>query len=67
MISFAYEWAGNANPWTSAQAPAWYFVAIAGLYLVDTTFAAVGYLSTSSAWIRISAPATPTGWDGGLR
>lgn len=59
MISFAYEWAGNANPWSSAQHPAWYFVAIAALYLLDTTFAAVGYLSTSrrlDSHIRSSNP-----------
>lgn len=59
MLAFAYEWAAQANPWGSTGFPLWYFSSIAVLYLVDTVFGAVGYLSTSrrlDAHIRSSNP-----------
>lgn len=59
MLGFAYDWATDASPWGSSQAPRWYFVSMAVLYLIDTVFATVGYLSTShrlGAEIRSSNP-----------
>ncbi|HVK50483.1 MAG TPA: DUF1295 domain-containing protein [Pseudoxanthomonas sp.] len=59
MLGFAYDWATDARPWGSLQAPRWYFISMAALYLIDTVFATVGYLSTSrrlGAEIRSSNP-----------
>lgn len=59
MISFAYEWAAQADPFEPTHEPHWYFLLFALLYLIDTVFATVGYLSTSrklDAHIRSSNP-----------
>ncbi len=59
MVSFAYDWASQADPWAQLSVPHWYFFSIAVLYLIDTAFATVGYLSTSKrldAHIRSSNP-----------
>lgn len=59
MLAFAYEWAAQADPWEALKAPPWYFSTMALLYLIDTVFGTVGYLSTSQrldAHIRSSNP-----------
>lgn len=48
MTSFSYSWIADANPGRWFEDPHWYFFAIAALYAVDTIFATIGYLSTST-------------------
>lgn len=59
MVSFAYTWVDQADPWSASNALYTYTSLIALLYLVDTTYAAIGYLSTVrplDAHIRSSNP-----------
>lgn len=68
MIAFAYNWVIQTDPWSRFQEPHWYFISFAMLYLIDTVFAAVGYLSTIKklgAHIRSSNPYW-LGWGSAL-
>lgn len=68
MIAFAYDWVVQADPLNAVSRPAWYFIAVALLYLVDTVFGAIGYLSTFrrlDAHIRSSNPYW-SGWCAAL-
>lgn len=64
MLAFAYSWQTHATLLTDAGDLRWYLLPIATMYLVDTVFGTVGYLSTIhglDAHIRSSNPSL-LGW-----
>lgn len=68
MVSFAYTWASQTDGWDAPNAARTYASTIALLYLIDTTFAAVGYMSTTralDAHVRSSNPSW-LGWGSTL-
>lgn len=67
MVGFAWNWAMQAD-WSKEPILVWYFSTLALLYLADTVFGTVGYLSTAralDAHIRSSNP-YPLGWAAAL-
>lgn len=64
MIAFSYAWASQVDVWGAVGSLRWYSAIIALLYLVDTVFGTIGYISTSrrfDAHIRSSNPLV-SGW-----
>jgi len=64
MISFAYSWLARTDMKAIDSSFGWYLIPLAILYLVDTVFGTIGYLSTSQrvqAHIR-SSDSTLSGW-----
>lgn len=59
MMAFAFDWAAASRSAPPDSRLQWYFLPLAVMYLIDTVFAIVGYLSTSrrlDSHIRSSNP-----------
>jgi len=59
MLAAAYGWAESADPWQTDTRLQWYYGGVALILLLDTTFATIGYLTTSprlGAQVRSSNP-----------
>lgn len=68
MVSFAYNWSDTFSTSNQTLATSWFPLSIAVLYLIDTIFGTVGYLSTSrrlDAHIR-SSNSSWIGWSAAL-
>ncbi|MBB3345180.1 isoprenylcysteine carboxylmethyltransferase family protein [Luteimonas sp. RC10] len=68
MVSFAYSWSDKFSISDQMLPATWFSLSISILYLIDTVFGTVGYLSTSrrlDAHIRSSNPSW-LGWSAAL-